>query len=486
MSTTKKIVSMLLVLVLLLGVGFGAYFLFGKKGKISEKRAISLVSESSKNFNTAITTMGNGVSGNTATGTLSGRLNANATASLNGGSNDMSDYVYFLKSLTLANAYLEMVNYGLNLGNDNAIKFDKTYSGFSDSATYLTVYRTSDSVVFEFGFKSDDEEEGVRYSSVVNTYGVVDYDKENDKASSFNFFYVNEENSTSEDVTTYDLTLRIYSMDFEQKMFNCYEVFMYDINSASAVKDFRNKLSKGTLNFNDIKNYVDFESGYDFGIYSGNIADNVDDIRLSTHKVESTRQQLFDSYSSNVKHLDVIASSKLNYNKATNLSTVGDDLMSYFVASQGKYLFEANGNNFYYVEFPDWKTFDSVIIGILKTNLNSMSYSDANGTVYDDEIQVTLNSEEEFTLLKNTVNTLEEYYNRHKDDKNYVPLILGTCGNGLDLVSSTSKLNCYIGFHKAGSGDFTDDSFTLNLLCGPLSDATSYPIEVVIYLGTGE
>lgn len=485
MSTTKKIVSILLVLVLVLGVGFGAYFIFGKKGKISEEKAISLVSETSKKLNTAITTMGNGVSGNTTTGTLSGSLNANATASLNGGSNDMSDYVYFLNSLTFANAYLEMVNYGLNLGDDNAIKFDKTYSGFSGSALYITVYRTSDSVVFELGAKSDGEEEGVRYSMVANTYGVVDYDKENDKASSFNFFVVQEENSTSEGVTTYDLELRIYSMDFEQKMFNCYEVYMYDINSASVVKDFRNKLSKGTLKFDDIKDYINFDIGGGY-FYSGNIADNVDDIKLSTHKEVNTRKQLFDSYSSNVKHLDVIASSKLNYDKATNLSTVGSNIMSYFVASQDKYLFGVNGNNFYYVEFPDWKTVDSVIIEILKTNLNSMSYSNANGTVYNDEIQVTLDSEEEFTLLNNTINALEEYYNRHKDDKNYVPLILGVCNEGLDLVSSTSKLICNSGFYKAGTGVFPDDSFIINLYCGSLADATSYPIEVVLYLGTGE
>ncbi len=483
MSKTKKIVSFVLVVIMLLGVGFGAYFLFSKKSKLTEKRAISLVSETSKELNTAITTICNGVSGKTSTSTLSA-ASSDANTRLNAtSSTDMSDYVNFIKMVTFSNSYLEMVNFTLGMSGDDAIEFNKTYSGFTIGApTYLTLYCTSDSVVFEFATKDDEGDD----QSYFNTYGIIDYDEENDRPSAFNFIIIGNESSEYAGATTYNFSMRMYSINFDLKTFNCYEAYMYNFNEYSIVRNLKNKLAKGELNYDDIKNYVDFDNGYDFSIYSGNIADHVDDIKMATHKDLVSRKTLFNTYSKTISHLGIIADSKIDFNSMENISNVSGEIMQYFAASKNRYMCAVgDGNRLCFIDatsYEGWQEWDRILINKLKTLLNEMSVSDANGSIYDGQIKITISSgtpETEFNLLKSTVDALENYYTRHKDDQNYVSLMFGRCASKMDFPSVGSKVVAYTDFDK------NEDSFTYSVGCGSLEDSATYSIRATLYLGDG-
>lgn len=489
MSKTKKIVSFVLVVVMLLGVGFGAYFLFFKKdNSLTGKRAISLINETSKELNTAITTIGNGVSGKTSTGTLStAGLNANtslnANASLNAtSSTDVSDYEHFINMVTFASSYVEMVDFAVGMSSDDTIEFNKIYMGVMDGVpTYLTLYYTSDLIVFEFAVNAEDDGDKI----VINTYGIIDYDKEKDKPTAFNFIIVDNESSEYGGTTTYDFSMRMYSINFDSKMFNCYETYMYNLNEYSIVENFRSKLAKGELNYDDIKDYVDFDN--DFYIYSGNIANNVDDIKMATHKDATSRKALFNTYSKTISHLEMVATSKIDFDNIDNISNVGSEILQYFVASQNRYMCGVDSDNrLCFIDATSsqsWQEWDKLLINKLKTLLNEMSVSDADGTIYDGQIKITISDsstpETEFNLLKSTVGALEDYYTRHKDDQNYVSLMLGRCGSEMNFPSEGSKVDAYIDFDK------NEDSFTYNIKCGSLGDSTSYSIRATLYLGDG-
>ncbi len=480
MSKAKKVISALLAIIVLVGVGFGAYLLFRKKdNKLTEDRAIKLVSEASTKLNSAIKTMGSGLAADTGTQTASGiqTLNSSANISASGTAN-MEDYVEFLDELTQAGSFLEMVNYALNLGNENSIKFDKTYAGYIGRETsYMTIYRT-DSVVFEYGIKESHDDDHV----LANTYGVIDYNKDKDEPSAFNFFVVIEEDYKEDEETSYSFSVTMHSIDFESKMFNCYAAYMYDLPNASLVDTFRNKLSKGTLKANDIKDYIDFASGDDFFAYTGNIANRIDDISMASHNTVGAKEDFFNKYSSNVKNLDIIASSKLDYDNAINLTKVSNDIFATKAASRERYNYfvsESNGK-FYFISVDDYKQFDSVITNALKGRVATLTNADADGEWHNSvRISVSNNEyvSESFNLVKNVVNALEEYYQNHKDDANYVSILLGKCGIELSLPSASANVSAYI--------TVEEESFVYEITYNSLVN-TDYDGYLSLRLGDGQ
>lgn len=486
MSKFKKFVSFVLVVALLAGIGYCTYLLFSKKDtSLNKKRAINLVSETSKELNNAITTMGNGVSGNTNVSAISG-ASLNANASLNAtSSTNMSDYVYFIQHMASINSFIEMIDFAFNMSSDT-IEFDKIYSTTSSNSgdlSYFTLYYTEDSVIYESAFemKNEDEEGTERWSA--NSYSIIDYDREKGKPAALNCIDIIEIRERSKDYETKSnhVLMIMSSINFDLKTFNYYRVGCY--SESSSLTGLRYDLAHGRLTFDDIEKYCDFK-GDSFIIYSGNIADNVDDIRLITdNDLTTTRKALFNTYSTNIKHLDLVSTSnsRINLNNLGSVSGVGSDVEQFYVASSNKYMCAlGESDKLYFINatsFGGWQEWDRILINKLKTLLNEMDVSNVN-TVYKSQIKIYISSdatpETEFALLKSTVDALENYYIRHKNDVNYVSIMFGKCTSEMDFPSVSSKVRAYI-----GSND-DESPFTYGLWCVSLGDVTTYPIDYSI------
>lgn len=438
MSKTKKFISIILAIIVLVGVGFGAYLLIGKKdNKLTEQSAIKLVDKTSDKLDEAITTIGNGFASNSASQSVNASANLLASSS-----SRPNEYVEFLNMITFANSYLDMVNYTLKLTGDDTISFDKTYAGYAGESQFFTIYRDNDLVVFEFGINDEDvDDDGVVNKKLYNTYGIIDYDSKNNAPSMFTFIIVNEGSTTEGSTTDCSLELRLYSIDFNQKLFNCYEVYMYNITRASTVTSLRDNLSKGALTYDDIKTYVDFESGEDFFVYTGNIADNINDINIASHR-SSNVKNLFNSYSSNVKHLDYCAKnkSKLDYKKYENFNKVNNDMLDVMRASQRKYNYFVSNNDFYFIAVDDYKLFDRVIINSLKTTISDLETSDFTANNYTNQgTSITLTADDTsncLEMIQNGINKLSDYYEQNKSSDNYISIMLGKCASSFNLSAA--------------------------------------------------
>lgn len=380
MSKGKKVIGVLLAIIVLAGIVFGIYLYLRKNegNELTEERAVNLVGETSVELDSAINIMGNGLANNTTAQSVFGIQNLSASGNTRSSSIDnYNDYVDFINELIDANSYLEMANYALSLNGENKIEFNKTYAGVRDS--YITVYR-NESVVFEYGVKEESDDE----YTLDNYYVVIDYNKEKDEPSEFTCMYASESNYQSESTTVYSFGFSLCSIDFELKIFNCYEVYMEDLPGATVISTLRSKLAQGTLKYNDIKNYIDYESEDDFVyIYTGNIVNNLDSIKMVSHNTTRSVASLFDRYSSNVKHYDMLASnkSKLYYEHAINYTSVSSDIWDYRAAANHKYglTYNETDNKFYFISIEDLKQFDATILELAKTKLATMTSANVDG-----------------------------------------------------------------------------------------------------------
>lgn len=444
MSKAKKVISVILAIIVLVGVGFGAYLLFGKKdNELTEERAITLVGEASTKLNSAIKTMGNGMVAGTSSQTISHNLSSSGSL-MEGNTNVAKDYVGFLEQLISANASIEMIDYALGLSKDDSVDFDKTYAYDS---TYFSIYRDNDSVVFDLSLIIDGSNwsETKFYHYYQNTFVIIDYDKENDEPSALTCITIRS-NKYNDDGEYYEdsdnaIYFNLLSVDFKTNMVNSY---CLNAKASSLTKEIydtvREKLANQTLVYDDIELYSDH-----LYIYTGNIADNINDINLVSHSTTSSVERLFNSYKSNVKHLDYCAlnKSKLEYDKATNLTKIGKDIMDAYNASEYKYNCFVNENTLYFMSIDDYKEFDRKVITALKNIVSTLSYSDLSSGGYsysNDDLMLEGNGgEEAFNALVTGVEKLLNYYELHKSDTNYISILLGRCSNvGIILDASVN------------------------------------------------
>lgn len=463
MSKTKKIISAFLAIIVLVGVGFGAYILFGKKSNsLTESRAIKLVNETSDKINSTISYMGNGVANDNSVQT-STNINSIMSSNLLDFNDELSslyeDYEDYFDKLTRAKGFFEKGNYALSLSGSQKINFDKTYYGESeDERGYFTFYHTDEIVVMEF---SDFENDFRRESY----YGIVEYDKEKNIPSAFYYFHINEY-VTSGDIdgeSCVECEYELNSLDFSSNKFYYVSTAfsIADTDTLASLNVYRNKLANATLVWNDIKDLTTEES---VSFYKGNIANSINNVDMVSVRMLSEHSNeyinLFNGYKNNIKHLDVIAlnNSKVDYNNAIKSEIIDGVFGGMLAAEMGtqrqiycKYNNSMDKLLFYFAE--DFKEFDTEVINKLKNVFENLEYSDLTQE-WNEHVKITVenyygDTESDqigrFNIVKRAALDLIEFYQAYKNESYYVSILLGY---GEYYHLSNSYVETKIGFDR--------------------------------------
>lgn len=423
MSKTKRIVSLILSIVVLAGVGFGAFLLFGKKdNKLTEKRAIQLIGETTEELESAITTVGSAVAGEANSGSSNQLSASNALCSLDIEltSTKQEKCVEFLDRVKQIYSELEMVNYALNLYGTK-MQLDQTYIGTEDGdVIYYCVSCEGNNVIFEYGFDKNDLEKIV-----------IEYNPLRNIPSSISYFEVNKWFDDSE------MEFEMSSINFQTEMYSIYSggikfpSTLTGDDLTAAYNTVEDKIVEGT-SLKALNEYLvglgeDYRM-YTFQVFTGNIAKNIDSITFLYQEYddvpEKNEDDIFKNYSSNIYNIEYFKTSKSNvdYNNAQNLTSILDDMYSVSATVRRQYAYEIIDNKFYFYSAYDLKDFDSKVLSKISRELIALGEQD-----------------EQYIDLKPIVEKLFYLYLNNDSNAYYVSILLGKC-DYLELSTISAEI----------------------------------------------
>lgn len=427
MSKTKKFISIILAIIVLAGVGFGAYLLFGKKkNTLTEERAIKLVGETTDELQSAITTVGSGVAGTANSGNSNQLSASNSLGVINSASSKQEICVEFLDRVKMIYGSLEEANYALSL-NGTKMQFGQTYMGQEDGdEVYYGIYRDENNVVFEYGYDKDSVEKII-----------IEYNQQKNKPSSVSYFNVYEDRGQYAQVLEFEMS----SINFVTDMYSSYKgriQFPSGITGdalTNAYNTLEDKIVEG-ITLTAMEDYLkELGSGYErgFSVLTGNIANNVDDIVFMYKDCyPNLNDGVFNNYSSNISNMEYFKPSKFNldFKDAKNLTNVYDNMMAVAKTVERQYTYGIFNDKFYFYGVNDLKDFDHKILSKLSTELNALGADN-----------------DEYIKLKPVVDALLDNYSTHKNDSPYVSILFGKCDylelNSINATIENGSINIY-------------------------------------------
>lgn len=417
MSKVKNIISAILAVIVLVGVGFGAYILFGKKDNDNlTEGTIKILRESADELKSAITTVGSTVAGESNSGnasqlSVSSRLSGPSmygSLTLTTSSTQQDICVKFLDDVKETYANLEMITYALSLSGTK-IELGKTYVGEEDGDNiYYGVYRENNNVVFE--------DDGKKI--------VVEFNEKDNKPSSISYFDVrrwSDRKFAFEMSTVNFATDKYYYYSGGVKVSST--VTGDDLTNAyNAIED---KIVAGTT-LKALKEYVE-ELGSDFVIgkfqvLTGNITNDAENVNFKFTEYSSVPdgEEIFKNYASDIKNLEYFKYSKTNISKsdAKNLKDIYNDMHAVCTTAKNQYAYNIFDDKFYFYGVNDLKEFDNKVLTKISNELTAL------GT-----------DNQKYVELKPVFDELFKLYSDDKNDNNYVSVLLCRC-DYLQLTST--------------------------------------------------
>lgn len=441
MSKGKKVIGVLLAIIVLAGIVFGIYLYLRKNEghQLTEERAINLVGETSVKLDSAINIMGMGMENSSSKKQVNSVLSSDSGIATQSDEDYLEDYESCLYNLISDASYINMMNYAFTQEAVKKIEFGETYVAFNGNPCYMTFSKTSDKVVFEIMSENVTDTEQIHNNSILS----IGYNSKKDTVSEVNVIRIftdfgNEENS---------ITIYASSINFELKTFSIYDISLVDeFSDVILGKAFKNMFIDATLSYDDIKSYIRNEESH-VEIFMGNIANSITDMHLSSHNNTKNIKYLFDTYSTNIKNLNLIAenNSKITKDSVVNINSLYYNMLYTSMAESNKYKIKVADGQINFYRIPEANGFDGYVIGRLKTTTDNVD-AEFSGVEYFDHVRnisFTLKNGYTLTKLKEDVNAFYSYYNLHKDDKDYIPLLLGKCesGEGIELPANNLLIN---------------------------------------------
>lgn len=438
MSKVKKIISTILAIIVLIGVGFGAYLLFFKKDKefkLTEERAIKLIGEATAKQNAAINTVGKTMATDTSSQSISGGQGLFALNNQENGNlletdiNQISraeEYEMYLDEYYRLVGRLNVGFNALQLDKDNTIKFGKTYEFVVDDhqKIYAVYYCKENKVVYEMKFDDNND------NCVYTMYLVVEYNKVQDIPSATTMFVeidngYDELNSTPNSVSS---DFEIAYTNFQTNSFKYYGIttVFENCDNFNKAHELRSKIANGSLKYADLSDYLKYNRNeYNdervLRAYSGNITENINDLNFKSIRNTSV-EKLFNTYSTEVTNLDVINNSKIDVNNTIKDNGIFEK--AYYMTAQNVAYYVKN-EKFYYYCVTDFKQFDSDVLTSLKTKLATLTYENADGNWHDGvNVEISSGGEYVYNKIKTAIDLLNNYYEEHKSDETYVSVLL--------------------------------------------------------------
>ena len=435
MSKAKKIISAILAVIVLVGIGFGAYILFFKKDKefkLTEERAIKLIGEANAKQSSAINIVGKTFASDTSSQSISGgqglfaqNINENGRLSETD-KNQISraeEYLKYYCDLLENFTYAKFGANTLQLDKDKTIKFGKTYKFTIMDNTWYGVYDYNDDIVM-YEIKND----------VIDICVVLEYDKEKDVPKSYTLFAEQDWNENDPDFGNNDGVYSFFDIaytNFETNQFNYYYIRseFENCDNFDKAHDLRNKLANGTLKYADLSDYLKYNrsSYYDEEVlyaYAGNVANNINDLKFKSIR-NTDVETLFNTYSTSVKNLDMVALSKSKIDTKNAIEDTGLFEKAFRMSSASVFDAYIKDGKFYFYRVTDQKQFDLDVLTSLKTKLATMTYENADNS-WHDGIRVNVNGgENSFNKIKTAIDLLNNSYETHKNDEVYISMLLG-------------------------------------------------------------
>lgn len=313
MSKTKRMISIILAVIVLVGVGFGAYFAFFSHKNLNQKRAIKLVGEADNKVVSALDTIG-GAYNNSSSSSLSVKA-SNALLESDEGDEDeggsevaaLSDYI---DQITILHQMLSFADASFDMTGDNQIQFGKTYrfmTGDIDNSTIydMVMYLSGNNYVLEMNIEGDSfGDEGT------HRYIVVSYDKSKDNVEGASFI--------NYDIVEGELSIYFLNLDFSHNTFSEY-IVDYMTEDTTAINECLTKTLNGTLTKQD---YESFGTNCDVYTIVGNISSSINNIKFTTTAYDFTP---FANYASNVFGFEVLKEkSKIDSKNSKNITTLAN------------------------------------------------------------------------------------------------------------------------------------------------------------------
>lgn len=406
-SLGKKIMCLILVLIIVVGGGVGAYFLFfkDKSKQLTDAQAKTAILEATKTFDKTAKEMLNTQtqsSSITSNGTISNSILANDVYTC-----DFNDFYGI--AVRFPGMYLSLVEY---LVKEGSYEFGKTVYGVygTGSEAYtlnINVIKTDDKLV-KVTFIDGDFTQYCYF---------IDYDFKTNKLNSFNLFGANGENGIS--VLTNDYTkgeISLLSLGFISKTYNQF------------LDDFKNDLVDSTyistycLRVECMYGSLDIQNGYKLSRYDGYGV--YEEQAIDFDSLTNPQQTLLLSQINSLvkiapKMEEVLADIDV---KNSKLSFAFIDALNY---ASNKYSYETaldeNGNEYFITNLMDLEEY--------KTEINTVySAISTEKPFYADKDFTTPTKSSVNPRLKGLFGSIKEYL-AGKNENNFAGLTYATYGN---------------------------------------------------------